>query len=129
MNSLTCRFLLSVCFAFTFGLPCSAETTILIVRHAEKKSGDGNVALAEEGLVRARELAQFSKSLRVSSVYSTDTLRSRLTAQPSVSTSAIKIYQQPTRDWCNQVLLENDGKVVLIVGHSNTVPMLSLIHI
>jgi phosphohistidine phosphatase SixA len=120
------RLFLSLLFLFlTQQLVDAAEfTTILVVRHGEKQSGTGDVPLSEQGQARAVELASIASMFNVSSVYCTNTLRSKQTADPTANSANRHIYETPSRAWANQIIAENRGNAVLIVGHSNTVPII-----
>ena len=58
-----------------------AQRAVLVVRHAEKIS-DTDERLSDDGLSRAARLAALLKDADVSAIYSTDTPRTRGTAQP-----------------------------------------------
>jgi broad specificity phosphatase PhoE len=95
-------------------------TTWLVVRHAER---DGeNDALTDAGKTRAEVLQQLGTVLNVSAVYSTDFVRTKSTAQLLANSlgQEIQLYGQATDEWFEEVRKENEGGVVLIVGHSNT---------
>lgn len=96
------------------------STTFLIVRHAERE-GDLD-KLTEAGLERAQLLASIGKSLNVEAIYSTDTDRTKGTAQPLASAidKEIHIYERPSKEWIASLKEKHVGQVVLIVGHSNT---------
>jgi phosphohistidine phosphatase SixA len=120
------RLFISLLFLFlTQQLVDAAEfTTILVVRHGEKQSGTGDVPLSEQGQARAVELASIASLFNVSSVYCTNTLRSKQTADPTANIANRHIYETPSRAWANQIIAENRGNAVLIVGHSNTLPII-----
>jgi broad specificity phosphatase PhoE len=95
-------------------------TTWLVLRHAER---DGeNDALTDAGMLRAEVLQHLGSVLNVSAVYSTDFVRTRSTVQPLADSlgQQIQLYGQATDDWLKEIREENEGGVVLIVGHSNT---------
>ncbi len=99
-----------------------SPTIVLVVRHAEKESGRGDVALSDSGQTRAKELARICSVFDVQAVYCTDTQRARQTGSWSAPKNSIQTYAAPTKEWLTEVLRDNRGKSVLIVGHSNTVP-------
>jgi YHS domain-containing protein/phosphohistidine phosphatase SixA len=103
-------------------------TTIILVRHAEKElDGSKNPTLTRHGVVRSIELAYMLRDESVAAVFSTDYERTLKTAEPTAEFHelAVQKYLPQNQD----LLLENilrryQGKTVLIVGHSNTVPMM-----
>jgi broad specificity phosphatase PhoE len=107
-----------------------AQRAVLVVRHAEKIS-DTDERLSDDGLSRAARLAALLKDSDVSAIYSPDTPRTRGTAQPLAEARKlpIQIYDSSGEDAGASALAarlrarHSDG-VVLVVGHSNTVPAL-----
>lgn len=126
------------------------HTTFLIVRHAEKLDGSSNTNLSTEGLNRAASLVDAARDSGVSAIYSTNYCRTAQTAQPLASTMNLPINVQgrnssndrlssclpdisvtlnnlaiqidTTQELTGHILSENAGDVILVVGHSNTVP-------
>ncbi|HEY5602053.1 MAG TPA: hypothetical protein VIM41_02995 [Gammaproteobacteria bacterium] len=129
-------------------------TVIIVVRHAEKAPGSGNVNLLEDpdgigiGLGRADKLASIAGSSGIAAAYATKWCRTAQTAQPSAqlfnltmhvmdSTSAgagldscappistayqLLPAQTSYQDLAQHILSNYAGRVVLVVGHSNTV--------
>jgi broad specificity phosphatase PhoE len=111
----------------------AAQRAVLVVRHAEKarEGSEADIPLSKTGAERAARLAEILKTAGVTAVYATDTTRARQTGEPlaQMQKLAIKIYD--TRDAKGNMTAaplvarlktdEKDG-VVLVVGHSNTVP-------
>jgi 2,3-bisphosphoglycerate-dependent phosphoglycerate mutase len=104
-----------------------SPTVVYVVRHAEKITTDPNdndPLLTEEGLKRAKKLSKKLKGIKLSAVYSTDFQRNKLTATPTANKQRLNIELYNTKnlkEWVAQVLQQNKGKNILIVGHSNTV--------
>jgi len=101
-------------------------TTVLLVRHAEKAGETGDPPLTPEGEARARKLADVVRRAGVTAIYTTDTERTRGTVQPLADSLKLDpiIYSDLT--WLvNQILSEHNGDVVLVVGHSPTVPAIA----
>jgi probable phosphoglycerate mutase len=109
------------------------QQTILLVRHAEKATdaNEPSVPLSEAGTARAARLAETLKSAGVTAVYATDTVRARRTAEPLAKAAGleVRIYAPNDEDGkpAPRILLDRLKKeeprgVVLVVGHSNTVP-------
>lgn len=101
------------------------ETTIYLVRHAEKADESHDAALTAEGKLRAARLADMLVDKNITAVYSTDLIRTKRTAQPTAEHigEEINIYAYENYDLLKE-LLRHKGKSYLIVGHSNTVPLL-----
>lgn len=108
-----------------------ATTTMIFVRHAEKASIPADdPALTEKGKVRAQELARQLTDADVVSgidaIYSTDTIRTIQTAQPVADALdlEISIYANEEDDEpvVDAMVDAHKGKIILIVGHSNTLP-------
>ncbi|HEV7921586.1 MAG TPA: phosphoglycerate mutase family protein [Thermoanaerobaculia bacterium] len=101
----------------------ASETVIFAVRHAEKATdGSADPALTAEGVARAASLARILRDAGVTVVYSTPTTRTRTTARPL----GIPVTEDASAPeaLARRILRENRGKNVLVVGHSNTVPLL-----
>ena len=118
-------------FLLVLGISISANsqkpTTIYLVRHAEKVTtdpADKNPLLTEKGQKRALDLAKKLKKQKIYAIYCTDYQRIKLTAQPIAEklNRKITIYNPKNlKSFAEMVLLENKGKKILVVGHSNTV--------
>jgi broad specificity phosphatase PhoE len=111
----------------------AAPALVVVVRHAEKLCGAGDVALAEAGRQRAQDLAVALAQAQVGAIVSSDWQRTRGTAEPLAQALGIvierteKVAGETTEQHLEKVLAavrRQAGKVVLVVGHSNTVPRL-----
>jgi broad specificity phosphatase PhoE len=117
--------------ALTVPVGISAQqTTVILVRHAEKVDGPGDVALTEAGNARAVRLTEFLKSAGITAVYSTPYKRTLETAGPIAKALGLEVLQTPAnstyaQSTAERVLKEQRGKTVLVVGHSNTTPDLA----
>ena len=108
---------------------CSPKTTVMVLRHAEKatSSNDNSVPLKDpEGVARAATFAQVAERAGVTAIYVTEALRTQQTAQPLATNLGItptQINAANLDDLINDVLAaKNRGGVIVIIGHSNTVP-------
>jgi broad specificity phosphatase PhoE len=105
-----------------------ANTTIYVVRHAEKDTGK-NPTLTTAGFARAGDLMHKLNNKGIQTIFSTDTRRTLQTAD-----SIKLLYNIPLikylgdtigNDLVNKINQNHsNGKTILVVGHSNTVPKL-----
>jgi 2,3-bisphosphoglycerate-dependent phosphoglycerate mutase len=109
-----------------------ATTTVIFVRHAEKAAiPTDNPGLSEAGKQRAAELARQLVDADViagiDAVYSTSYRRTEETVQPVATALNLPITPYDasnTETIMDEIVREHKGKIVLVVGHSNTVPAL-----
>lgn len=103
-------------------------TTFYLIRHAEKDRTDPenrDPELNQDGLGRAMQWANMFDSLELDVIYSTNYERTSMTAAPTSVKKNIDIkYYEPDMD-VETFKKENEGLNVLVVGHSNTTPMLA----
>lgn len=104
-------------------------TTLILVRHAEKdKSTTGkDPDLSEEGRRRANRLAEVLAHTEVASVYTTPYQRTRQTVAPLATSKKINLkeYRPGQTGEIDRMITENEGKTVLVCGHSNTIPAIA----
>ena len=102
-------------------------TTVVLVRHAEKGPAPANdPLLSDAGQARATALADALADAGVQAVIVTPLQRTRLTAGPLLEKRGLTpqvVGLSPTHvaDVARAVR-EHKGQVVLVVGHSNTIP-------
>jgi 2,3-bisphosphoglycerate-dependent phosphoglycerate mutase len=107
-----------------------ATTTVIFVRHAEKLQVKGSdPELSEAGRQRAAELARQLVDADVvagiDAIYSTPYRRTEETAQPLASALNVPISSYDaanTETIIDEIVKQHKGKIVLVVGHRNTVP-------
>ena len=125
IGKIICVALSALLIAACAGTPFSAisETQIYLVRHAEKEPGrDPN--LTPDGKVRAQALAGRLEDADLTTIYSTNTARTRQTAGPAALKAGVPvIYYDPKNLDAFAAQLLAQGKI-LVVGHSNTTPEL-----
>jgi broad specificity phosphatase PhoE len=106
-------------------------TTIIVARHGEKAAEPReDPVLSPEGEARALALAEAVRGAGISAIYSTKWKRTQGTARPTSEALKVPVttFDAPAgeRDhgkaYATELLAKNRGKVVLVVGHSNTVP-------
>lgn len=103
----------------------SPPTTVLLVRHAEKAAPTGDPPLSADGQARAQALVHVVGDAGVTAVYATQFLRTQQTVQPLATYLGLPVNEVNADDvegLVAQVLSDHAGKVVLIAGHSPTVP-------
>lgn len=106
------------------------KKTIILVRHAEKDSAQaemsGDPDLSAAGKERAERLAKIAGKYRPGAVFSSDTKRTRQTAEPTAKRRHVEIQIYDPRKQADLVkqILDSKTKRFLIVGHSNTIPAL-----
>ncbi len=109
-------------------------TTYFLIRHAEKvreNPADKNPDLNERGFQRAENWEKVLQHISFDAIYSTDFKRTLNTITPiSKKWNLAPIIYNPSKVDFELFQLENTGKNVLIVGHSNTIPQFvnGLIH-
>lgn len=109
-----------------------ATTTIIFVRHAEKEAFPADdPGLSAAGKQRAAELARQLVDADViagiDAIYSTSYRRTEETVQPVATALNLPITPYDasnTETIMDEILREHKGKIVLVVGHGNTVPAL-----
>jgi len=109
-----------------------ATTTIIFVRHAEKAAmPEADPGLSEAGVHRVteltRQLVDADVVAGVDAIYATPFLRSQETARPVADALDLPINTYDAADTeliLESILKNHKGKIILIVGHSNTVPVL-----
>lgn len=102
-------------------------STVILIRHAETEAGQGaDPGLSPAGQARARDLARLLGDAGLGAVIVSDTRRSRETASPLAATGGLRVIELPARDIDAIVAAVHarDGRPVLVIGHSNTVPEL-----
>ena len=116
-----------VMMASLMALSTQAQTTVWIVRHAEKdlkNPADKDPALSLDGQDRAKDLASLLLPQRILAVYSTPLKRTMQTAEPTAYGHGVKVQTYDPADpaaLVSSILREHKGGSVVIVGHSNTV--------
>lgn len=104
----------------------AAPYAIYLVRHSEKQSGQPDPLLTKCGIQRAEQLATLLSGVKLEAIYSTDYRRTLATAAPSAKRLGltVKTYSPAALQQLAKGLTEQK-QTVLVVGHSNTTPMLA----
>ena len=101
-------------------------STFYLIRHSEKDRSDPNnpdPELEQKGLDRAIRWAEVFDHIALDAIYSTNYERTTMTAAPTSVKKDIDIaFYDPNSLDIEDFKLQNRGKQVLVVGHSNTTP-------
>lgn len=109
-----------------FSIPENDCSTFYLIRHAEKErvnKSERDPKLNEKGIIRALNWKDYFIDKDISKIYSTNYKRTLETVKPieeAIGLTAI-LYSPSNIDYKNFVL-SNKGEIVLVVGHSNTIP-------
>ena len=100
-----------------------AQSTIFIVRHAEKADATKDPNLSEAGRARAEALAKTLKDANITAIYATEFKRTQQTAAPLAKALGISVTTLPAKDNAAFIakLSASTGNV-LVVGHGDTIP-------
>ena len=109
-----------------------ATTTVIFVRHAEKAAEPADdPGLSPAGQRRVaelrRQLVDADVVAGVDAVYSTPYRRTEETARPIAEALDLPIHSYDVADTeaiMEYIVREHKGKIILVVGHSNTLPAL-----
>jgi broad specificity phosphatase PhoE len=100
----------------------AAQSTIFLVRHAEKAGGD-NPDLTEAGRARAESLASVLKDAGITAIYTSEVKRTQQTAAPLAKALHVEAAVIPAKESAALVAkLKSSSGNALVVGHSNTIP-------
>lgn len=109
-----------------------ATTTVIFVRHAEKASvptEDAGLSPAGQRRVEElrRQLVDADVVAGIDAVYSTPFRRTEETARPIADALGLPVFTYDVADTeaiIEYIVREHKGKIILVVGHSNTLPAL-----
>jgi len=119
------KFIIALLFLSNFSI---ADNTVYLVRHAEKLiiKGEHNPELTAIGQFRALNIAKQLSEVGITDIYSTQYNRTIQTARPLADLLNLEIKDYDPRnleEFANQI--KSTKGTILIVGHSNTTPMLT----
>lgn len=105
--------------------PAAAEKTVILVRHAEKRAEGKDPELSDSGRLRAARLAEALRDAGVTAILTSDARRTIRTAEPAAKANGLAARVVKAGD-AAETVKEIDAApadaVVLVVGHSNTLP-------
>lgn len=128
---------MSVAVFMSLALSClppavRAQRLVFVTRHAERAdSGAAKMAsqadppLSAAGEERASTLAAMLGDAGIRAIYVTEFRRTQDTARPLAARLGLSVQQLPSRDTgqlVSSLRAEHANDIVLVVGHSNTVP-------
>jgi len=101
--------------------------TVILLRHADVDPPAGGpvpdgLALNAAGQTRAMELARVLGGVGISAVFVSSAQRTQQTAAPLAARLGLAAAVLPTDPEVGAGVIAGAGPVVLVVGHSNTVP-------
>ena len=110
----------------TFSRPI---TTVILVRHAEKKIEPNNPDpdLTPAGEARAHEIARMFSTAGINSIYATQFKRTQQTVKPlaeRIGVSPTILDAGQTDELAKQIQTTHRGQTIFVAGHNNTVPAL-----
>jgi broad specificity phosphatase PhoE len=124
--------LLAIVALLAFSSLASAQpATVIVVRHAERATAPANdPVLTPAGAARAEALRAVLSDAGVSAIVTTHLQRTQLTAKPLADSLGLPVtvvragspLQAHLDSVAAVVRRQPSGSVVLVVGHSNTVP-------
>jgi broad specificity phosphatase PhoE len=124
--------LASALVALATGAAVSQPSTIVLVRHGEKAMDPpSDPPLSPAGQLRARELMHALADAKVSAIITTQFARTRLTGKPladSLHVTPVVVATPNLKAQIDSIVgavkSAKKGSTVLVVGHSNTVPLI-----
>jgi phosphohistidine phosphatase SixA len=102
----------------------SAQSVVVIVRHAEKAANGGNDPdLSSAGRARAEALARILKDSGITAIFTSEFKRTQETAAPTATSAHVTPTVVAAKDTAGLVgkLHQLNGNA-LIVGHGDTIP-------
>ena len=129
------KILLFLFLCLSTGNLFAQDLTIILVRHAEKDASPSQVradpTLSAEGKQRAVKLFETVRKYNPQHIFTTNFLRTRLTADPLATNQNekyrmfVEAYNPSELEAFAEKLLNLKARSVVVVGHSNTTPQLA----
>lgn len=118
-----------IVFAYfsTFARPV---TTVILVRHAEKKIEPENPDpdLTPEGLERAQEIARVFGESGINAIYATQYKRTQQTVKPLSDRTGVPVTlldSKQTDELVQRIQTTLGGQTIFVAGHNNSVPAIA----
>jgi len=112
---------------FFIGASLHAQTTIILVRHAERASQAADSPLRDAGFARAKELVRVLADVNVGAIYATQFVRTQQTVAPLAEERHLKpviIHTSDTyaRDLIANINEHHKNQTVVVASHSDRIP-------
>lgn len=113
--------------------PLAGQASLVIIaRHGEKADTTGDTPLSPAGEARAAALARVVADTRLDAVFVTEFVRTQRTGAPAAAARGLKERIIPVHDdsvahariVAAALRAERPGSAVLVVEHSNTIPLI-----
>lgn len=116
----------SIAFASSLSLAAEETRSIYLLRHAEKqKSSENDPSLTKRGIQRAEKIAEYLSTKNIERLFSTNYRRTLETLTPLAKRLNLKLENyDPSQLELFAQKLRNTSSNLVIVGHSNTTPLL-----
>lgn len=104
------------------------STTIVLVRHAERMPAADDPGLSELGQAHAQRLAELLAHAGLTHVYVSEARRTQETAAPVAAATGAPVQvieAAAQKRLLRRLKWRHRGDVVLVVGHSNTIPAIA----
>jgi phosphohistidine phosphatase SixA len=119
----------SFLLAWCGGCLGAQDTTVVVLRHAERISLSDNASLlSEAGQERAKALAGQLETFHPAALYASDLERTRQTLAPLAARLGMPVLVHPRRDGAGlaaEILKTQRGKTVIICWHHDLAPGLA----
>jgi phosphohistidine phosphatase SixA len=96
---------------------------VILIRHAERESSSVD-ALSSVGKRRARTLATMLSDAGITAIFTSEFTRTKQTAAPVAAALGLTPREIASSTGVAKTQILTSGGVVLVVGHSDTVPLL-----
>ncbi|HEX6973250.1 MAG TPA: phosphoglycerate mutase family protein [Vicinamibacterales bacterium] len=124
------RTILALVFLLTSAAAAAAQSTVFVVRHAERADGGttspmmGNDPdLSDAGRARAQALAAVLRDAGITAIFATEFKRTQQTAAPLAKALGISVTTVSAKEPGALIAkIKAASGNVLVVGHSNSVP-------
>jgi phosphohistidine phosphatase SixA len=104
------------------------STTVVLVRHAEKLPDADDPGLSATGHAHAERLAEMLERAGIAAIYVSEAKRTQETAAPVAQRTGIEprvVEAERHTRLLRRLKWRHRSEVVLVVGHSNTVPLIA----
>ncbi|RZJ01766.1 MAG: histidine phosphatase family protein [Brevundimonas sp.] len=116
-----------------FAATSAMAQTVYLVRHAEKADASADPVLSEAGQARAAALAGAMADAHPDHIFTSPLQRTRLTAEPTATAGSVTIEAVGfdggaaghVAAIAERIRALPEDAVVLVVGHSNTIPLIA----